>query len=69
MPRIVGPNTNPIVWLYISEANTVSSRKAVKTLSKSNNVQFSGFFSSSGIRSLSMSAPRHTGDVLRMCSK
>ncbi len=69
MPRIVGPNTSPIVWLYISEANTVSSRKAVKTLSKSKSVQFSGFFSSSGIRSLSMSVPRQTGEVLRMWLK
>ena len=55
--------------LYISEANTVSSRKAAKTLSKSNNVQFSSTLSSSGIKSLSMSVPRHTGAVLRMCSK
>ena len=28
-----------------------------------------GILSSSGIRSLSMSVPRHTGAVLRMCSK
>ena len=55
--------------LYISEANTVSSRKAAKTLSKSNNVQFSATLSSGGIKSLSMSVPRHTGAVLRMCSK
>ena len=32
-------------------------------------VQFSGFFSSSGIRSLSMSVPRQTGEVLRMWLK
>ncbi len=58
-----------MVLLYISEPNTWSSRKAAKTLSKSNNVQFSGFLSSGGIKSLSISVPRHTGAVLRMYSK
>ena len=54
--------------LYFSEPNTSSSRKAAKTLLKSNSVHSSAGSSSGGVMEVSMIVPRHTGSVLRMCA-
>ncbi len=69
MPRIVGPKTNPIVLLYCSEPNSSSSRKAAKTLLKSNSVHSSSGSISGGDIDWSMIVPRHTGVVFLMYSK